>query len=40
LLEKKEIEWLNSYHAEVYEKISPFLTSEERNWLKDKTNEL
>lgn len=40
LLEKKEIEWLNSYHSEVYEKISPFLTSEERKWLKDKTDDL
>jgi Xaa-Pro aminopeptidase len=40
LLDEKEIDWLNSYHAEVYEKISPFLTSEERKWLKDKTNDL
>jgi Xaa-Pro aminopeptidase len=40
LLAKKEIEWLNSYHSEVYEKISPFLTSEERKWLKDKTDDI
>jgi Xaa-Pro aminopeptidase len=40
LLEEKEIGWLNSYHTEVYEKISPFLTSDERKWLKDKTDEL
>ena len=38
LLEEKEIEWLNSYHQEVYEKISHFLTSDERKWLKEKTN--
>jgi Xaa-Pro aminopeptidase len=40
LLDKKEIDWLNSYHAEVYQKLSPFITSEERLWLKDKTAEL
>jgi Xaa-Pro aminopeptidase len=38
LLEEKEIEWLNSYHQEVYEKISHFLTYDERKWLKEKTN--
>ena len=37
LLDKKEIDWLNNYHAEVYEKISPFLNDEERKWLKEKT---
>jgi Xaa-Pro aminopeptidase len=40
LLDQKEIEWLNSYHAEVYNKISPFLTSEENFWLKNKTTHL
>jgi Xaa-Pro aminopeptidase len=38
LLEKKEIDWLNSYHAEVCEKLSPFLTPEERKWLRYKTD--
>lgn len=37
LLDKAEIDWLNSYHDEVYEKINPFLNEEERNWLKQKT---
>ncbi len=37
LLDRKEIDWLNSYHAEVYDKISPYLTSEEKIWLKGKT---
>jgi len=37
LLEKREIEWLNTYHAEVYEKLSLFLTEDERFWLKEKT---
>jgi Xaa-Pro aminopeptidase len=38
LLEKDEIAWLNSYHAIVYEKLSPYLTKEENLWLKEKTN--
>jgi len=37
LLEKREIDWINSYHSEVYEKISPFLNQEEKKWLKEKT---
>jgi Xaa-Pro aminopeptidase len=40
LLDQKEIEWLNSYHQEVYDKVSPFLTNEERIWLKEKTEPL
>ena len=36
LLDQKEIEWLNSYHAEVFEKLSPFLSDEEDDWLKEK----
>jgi Xaa-Pro aminopeptidase len=40
LLDKKEIDWLNNYHAEVYEKISPFLNEDERLWLKEKTEPL
>jgi Xaa-Pro aminopeptidase len=37
LLDLKEINWLNNYHTEVYDKISPYLTKEEREWLKGKT---
>jgi Xaa-Pro aminopeptidase len=40
LLDKKEIEWLNDYHAEVYEKISPYLTESEKQWLIEKTKAL
>lgn len=40
LLDRKEIDWLNSYHVDVYEKLSPFLTSEENEWLKHKTSAL
>jgi Xaa-Pro aminopeptidase len=40
LLDQKEIDWLNSYHAEVFEKLSPYLTEQEKFWLKEKTKEL
>lgn len=35
LLSEDELVWLNDYHASVYEKISPFLTNEEAEWLKE-----
>jgi Xaa-Pro aminopeptidase len=38
LLTRKEIDWLNSYHSEVYEKLSPHLSEEVRMWLKEKTS--
>ena len=34
---KTEREWLNNYHAQVFEKISPYLTAEETEWLKEYT---
>jgi Xaa-Pro aminopeptidase len=37
LLNQKEISWLNSYHSEVYDKLSPHLTDDEKTWLKEKT---
>jgi Xaa-Pro aminopeptidase len=37
LLESKEIGWLNRYHSEVYEKLSPHLTPDEKEWLREKT---
>ncbi len=40
LLDQEEIEWLNSYHKEVYDKLSPFLSGEEKNWLREKTDPL
>lgn len=32
-----ERQWLNAYHAEVYEKVSPYLNDAERTWLKQAT---
>ena len=37
MLLPEEIKWLNEYHGEVYEKISPYLDEEEKAWLKDAT---
>jgi Xaa-Pro aminopeptidase len=40
LLNKEEIDWFNSYHSEVFEKLSPHLTDDEKTWLKSKTEPL
>ncbi|MBS5788425.1 MAG: aminopeptidase P family protein [Clostridioides difficile] len=37
LMTHEEREYLNWYHGQVYEKISPHLTDEEREWLKKYT---
>lgn len=36
LLDKRETAWLNEYHTQVYEKISPYLNAVEKKWLSDK----
>lgn len=36
-MSKDERKWLNNYHKDVYEKIGPHLTDEEREWLKEYT---
>ena len=37
LMMADEIEWLNAYHKEVYEKVAPRLNEEEAAWLKEAT---
>ncbi len=37
LMEERDIQYLNEYHRQVYEKISPYLTGEECEWLKAVT---
>ena len=39
-MDENDIRRLNGYHREVYEKISPYLTEEERVWLKEATREI
>jgi Xaa-Pro aminopeptidase len=36
-LTDQELEWLNSYHAEVRARLTPLLSPEEAQWLKEKT---
>lgn len=40
LMTQDEIEWLNAYHQEVYEKIHPYLNAQEASWLKEVTRPL
>ncbi|MFT8736349.1 MAG: aminopeptidase P family protein [Zymomonas mobilis] len=37
LLSESEIDWLNQYHHEVYQKLLPFLSIQEAEWLKAMT---
>ena len=40
MLSARERAWLNKFHQQVYEKLSPHLTVEECGWLKEKTAEI
>ena len=40
LLSKDEKDWVNTYHARVYEKLSPDLDKDVASWLRDKTRPL
>ena len=35
LLSNEEVNWLNNYHQEVWNTISPYLTTSEKEWLSD-----
>lgn len=40
MLTPDERAWLNSYHKTVFEKLSPYLNDEEKEWLREATKEL
>ncbi|NDV77625.1 aminopeptidase P family protein [Dysgonomonas sp. 511] len=40
MLTGNEISWFNNYHKLVYDRLSPLLDNEEKEWLKEKTNEI
>ena len=40
LLTTDEKNWLNNYHNEVYQKLSPRLDNIHKNWLQEKTKEI
>ena len=37
IMNAEDKERLNTYHATVYEKVSPYLNDEEKEWLKKYT---
>lgn len=40
MLSSEELEWINAYHQEVYQKLSPYLAEDERIWLLTATKPL
>lgn len=40
MLTAKERQWLNDYHKKVYDRLSPALDTEEKEWLKEATKEI
>ena len=40
IMTQYDIAWLNEYHKQVYEKVSPYLNEEEKEWLKYVTREI
>ncbi|MBK9015154.1 MAG: aminopeptidase P family N-terminal domain-containing protein [Saprospiraceae bacterium] len=40
MLTEQERLWLNAYHEECFEKISPYLNDEERAWLRERCGKL
>jgi len=40
MLTEQEREWVDGYHQIVWEKISPLVSSEAREWLKEATSPL
>ncbi|MCG8567801.1 MAG: aminopeptidase P family protein [Desulfobacterales bacterium] len=39
-LEQAEVEWINAYHEEVWEALSPHVSGEVKSWLRVKTGRL
>ncbi|WP_449436029.1 M24 family metallopeptidase C-terminal domain-containing protein [Pedobacter steynii] len=40
LLEQHQIDWLNDYNTMVFEKLSPFLSDEEVEWLAEESKSI
>lgn len=40
MLDESERKWLNDYHEEVYNKLSPHLNEDEKEWLRKKTKNI
>ena len=40
LMGEKQVNWLNSYHRDVWEKLSPFVEGDVKGWLRKATDEI
>jgi len=40
MLSASEKQWINNYHNEVYDKLSPYLNEEENKWLRNETRSI
>jgi Xaa-Pro aminopeptidase len=40
LMSEKQIDWLNNYHQNVWEKLSPFVEGDVKEWLKKATQKI
>ena len=40
LLNKDELEWINTYHNTTFNKLSPYLDEDEVKWLKERTKQI
>ncbi len=40
LLSEDDKKWLNAYHAQVFDKVAPYLTEPEKVWLQKKTGKI
>ena len=40
MLNKEELDWLNSYHQSVYEQLSPHVDEDLKNYLREKTSKI
>jgi Xaa-Pro aminopeptidase len=37
MLDVSEVEWLNQYHIQCLEQLSPYLSADEQRWLSQAT---
>ncbi|MDE6528949.1 MAG: M24 family metallopeptidase C-terminal domain-containing protein, partial [Muribaculaceae bacterium] len=37
IMTEEEINWVDGYHEEVYNRLQPLLSEEQRLWLREKT---
>ncbi len=40
MLDRKDIDWINTYHRHVYNTLAPHLKPEEQKWLREKTKDI